>query len=112
MRKSILTVAGAALLSAGFLAVHAADKPKHSIKEVMEQGFKGKTSAAARVGKGEGTKDDFKLLAELRQRSPAHAQALAEGRALRLAVQQVMAGPDTLLVDGAELGVFPPVTGG
>ncbi|MEY2769761.1 MAG: Molybdopterin synthase sulfur carrier subunit [Pseudomonadota bacterium] len=52
------------------------------------------------------------LLAELRQRSPAHAQALAEGRALRLAVQQVMAGPDTLLVDGAEVGVFPPVTGG
>ena len=80
MRKSILTVAGAALLSAGFLAVHAADKPKHSIKEVMEQGFKGKTSAAARVGKGEGTKDDFKLLAELTRDLPLNTPEMGDAK--------------------------------
>ena len=73
MRKSILTVAGAALLSAGFLTLHAADKPKHSIKEVMEQGFKGKESPAARVGRGEGTAADFKLLAELTASLPLNA---------------------------------------
>ena len=80
MRKSILTVAGAALLSAGFLTLHAADKPKHSIKEVMEQGFKGKTSAAARVGKGEGTKDDFKLLAELTRDLPLNTPEMGDAK--------------------------------
>ncbi len=81
MRKSILTVAGAALLTAGFLSLHAADKPKHSIKEVMEQGFKGKTSAAARVGKGEGTKDDFKLLAELTRDLPLNTPEMGDAKA-------------------------------
>ncbi len=81
MRKSILTVAGAALLTAGFLSLHAADKPKHSIKEVMEQGFKGKTSAAARVGKGEDTKDDFKLLAELTRDLPLNTPEMGDAKA-------------------------------
>jgi hypothetical protein len=40
-------------------------KPRYTIHEAMEQGFKGKESAAARVGKGEGTQSDFKLLADL-----------------------------------------------
>ena len=52
------------------------------------------------------------LLAELRARGGAHAEALAEGRALRMAVNQVMARADTPLVEGAEVGIFPPVTGG
>lgn len=81
MRKSILTVAGAALLTAGFLTLHAADKPKHSIKEVMEQGFKGKTSPAARVGKGEGTKDDFKLLADLTRNLPLNTPEMGDAKA-------------------------------
>jgi len=81
MRKSILTVAVTALLSAGFLTLQAADKPKHSIKEVMEQGFKGKTSAAARVGKGEGTKDDFKLLAELTRDLPLNTPEMGDAKA-------------------------------
>lgn len=52
------------------------------------------------------------LLAELRARGGAYAQALAEGRPVRVAVNQTMARADTPLSDGAEVGLFPPVTGG
>ena len=52
------------------------------------------------------------LLAELRRRGGAYAQALAEGRPVRVAVNQVMAQVDTPLGEGAEVGLFPPVTGG
>lgn len=52
------------------------------------------------------------LLAELRARGGAYAQALAEGRPVRVAVNQVMARADTPLPDGGEVGLFPPVTGG
>jgi len=48
----------------------------------------------------------------LRDRSEAHAQALAPGRAVRVAVDQTMAGDATPLHDGAEVAFFPPVTGG
>ena len=55
-------------------------------------------------------------LAELRDaliaRGGAHAQALARGRAIRCAVNQVMADEATVVVDGAEVAFFPPVTGG
>jgi molybdopterin synthase sulfur carrier subunit len=56
-------------------------------------------------------------LAALRQqlvaRGGAHAQALAPGRAVRCAVNQVMANDDTTpLPEGAEVAFFPPVTGG
>jgi len=52
------------------------------------------------------------LLAQLRARGGAFAEVLAEGRPVRAAVNQVMARPDTPLADGAEVGLFPPVTGG
>ena len=52
------------------------------------------------------------LLAQLRARGGAYAEVLAEGRPVRAAVNQVMAGPDTALSEGAEVGLFPPVTGG
>lgn len=45
-------------------------------------------------------------------RGGAHAQALARGRALRCALNQVMAEETAALVDGAEVAFFPPVTGG
>jgi len=48
----------------------------------------------------------------LRERSEAHALALAPGRAVRVAVDQTMAGDATPLHDGAEVAFFPPVTGG
>ena len=55
-------------------------------------------------------------VAQLRQylaaSSPTHAQALAVGRAVRCAVNQVMAADDVLVPEGAEVAFFPPVTGG
>jgi molybdopterin synthase sulfur carrier subunit len=45
-------------------------------------------------------------------RGGAHAQALARGRALRCALNQVMADEATPVPAGAEVAFFPPVTGG
>jgi len=48
----------------------------------------------------------------LRARDAVHAEALAEGRALRCALDQVLCPETTVVTDGAELAFFPPVTGG
>jgi len=40
------------------------------------------------------------------------ASALAPGRALRMAHQQIMCDADTPVFDGDEVAFFPPVTGG
>ncbi len=48
----------------------------------------------------------------LRARGGAWTDALAEGRALRIAVNQQMAEASAALTDGCELAFFPPVTGG
>lgn len=40
------------------------------------------------------------------------SEALAEGRALRMACNQNMCGPETAVAAGAEVAFFPPVTGG
>jgi len=45
-------------------------------------------------------------------RSPDHAKALARSRALRAAVDRVMADESALLRENAEVAFFPPVTGG
>ena len=52
------------------------------------------------------------LRAWLRTRSSAHAQALAPGRAVRVAVDQRLADESAPLHEGAEVAFFPPVTGG
>ena len=52
------------------------------------------------------------LRAWLCERSPVHAEALAPGRAVRVAVDQVLARDDTPVREGAEVAFFPPVTGG
>ena len=52
------------------------------------------------------------LLEWLRQRGDNWGEHLAEGRAFRIAVNQDMADADTPLSDGAEVAIFPPVTGG
>jgi molybdopterin synthase sulfur carrier subunit len=52
------------------------------------------------------------LRAWLRNRGGAWAEALAEGRALRMAVDHAVARADTPLADGCEVAFFPPVTGG
>ncbi len=55
-------------------------------------------------------------LAELRDdlllRSAAHADALARGKAVRMALNQVMSDESASLRDGCEVAFFPPVTGG
>ena len=48
----------------------------------------------------------------LRTQSDAHAQALAPGRAVRVAVDQALVDEAAPLHDGAEVAFFPPVTGG
>ena len=52
------------------------------------------------------------LRAWLRTQSDAHAQALAPGRAVRVAIDQALADESAPLRDGAEVAFFPPVTGG
>ena len=45
-------------------------------------------------------------------RGGRHAELLARGRALRCALNQVMADEATAVPAGAEVAFFPPVTGG
>ena len=52
------------------------------------------------------------LRAFLRERGEAWAAALAPGRALRMACNQLMADDATPLTEGCEVAFFPPVTGG
>ncbi len=58
----------AALLASGLLStalvLNAADKPKHSIKDVMKAVHKGDDALCKKVVKGDGSKDDFKKLVE------------------------------------------------
>ncbi|MDB5847680.1 MAG: molybdopterin converting factor subunit 1 [Rhodoferax sp.] len=49
---------------------------------------------------------------ELIGRSAAHATALARGKAVRMALNQVMRQEDATLAEGDEVAFFPPVTGG
>jgi len=55
-------------------------------------------------------------LGELRNmlldQSSRHAEVLARDRAVRCALNQVMADEATVLPAGAEVAFFPPVTGG
>ncbi len=45
-------------------------------------------------------------------RGGAHAGALARGKALRSALNQVLCDENAVVGEGAELAFFPPVTGG
>ena len=45
-------------------------------------------------------------------RGGAHAAALARGKALRTALNQVLCDEAAVVGEGAELAFFPPVTGG
>ena len=49
---------------------------------------------------------------ELIARGGAHAQGLARGKAVRLALNQVMSDESAALGEGCEIAFFPPVTGG
>jgi molybdopterin synthase sulfur carrier subunit len=46
------------------------------------------------------------------ERGGEYAVVLAPGRAVRMALNQVLAKEEALLSDGCEVAFFPPVTGG
>jgi len=52
------------------------------------------------------------LVAELCARDPRYAAAFADMTAVRVAVDQQMAGLDAPLAGAREVAFFPPVTGG
>jgi molybdopterin synthase sulfur carrier subunit len=52
------------------------------------------------------------LRAHLRGRGGAWQLALADGKLVRMAVNQDMAGADAAIRAGDEVAFFPPVTGG
>ena len=52
------------------------------------------------------------VLALLRARGGVWAEALAEGRPLRMAYDHEMVDASAVIADGGELAFFPPVTGG
>ena len=49
---------------------------------------------------------------ELIASSSAHSDALARGKVIRVALNQVMSDESASLTDGCEVAFFPPVTGG
>jgi molybdopterin synthase sulfur carrier subunit len=52
------------------------------------------------------------LLDWLKARGPEYEHALAEPRAIRVAIDRVHCGPETLLAGASEVALFPPMTGG
>lgn len=74
-----------------------------SIREALGLGGESIETAALTAGA---------LRDELIARGGAYAQALARGKAVRLAVDQTMGDETASLRDGAEVAFFPPVTGG
>jgi molybdopterin synthase sulfur carrier subunit len=52
------------------------------------------------------------LIEELRGRSPGHALALSDLRAVRAAVDRRLAPWDAPLAGAREVALFPPMTGG
>jgi len=52
------------------------------------------------------------VLARLRARGGAWAEALAPERKVLIAINQAMAQPNAGIEDGDEIAFFPPVTGG
>ena len=72
-----------------------------------------------RIGRAEETlelpgtiKSVGQLLDWLIEQAPEYRAALSDRRAIRIAMDQVHAGLDQPLHTGAEIALFPPVTGG
>jgi len=73
------------------------------IREAIGSGLEQRDTTAATLGA---------LRDELIALGGAYADSLARGKAVRLALNQVMAHESAALVEGAEVAFFPPVTGG
>ena len=74
-----------------------------SIREALGPGEGVEVDAGATVGS---------VRDSLLSRDAAHSKALARGRALRSALNQVLCDEGAVVTDGAEVAFFPPVTGG
>ena len=74
-----------------------------SIREAIGQGSEVRETAATTLA---GLRD------ELLAASPAHADSLARGRSVRMALNQLMSDESAALSEGCEVAFFPPVTGG
>ena len=74
-----------------------------SIREALDLGSEAVQTDAPTLGA---------LREELLQRGEAYAQCLAPGKAVRMALNQVMSDESALLQEGCEVAFFPPVTGG
>ena len=74
-----------------------------SIREALGTGSESLQTAAETVGA---------LREELMSRSAAAANALAAGKAVRMALNQDMCALDAVIQNGDEVAFFPPVTGG
>ena len=74
-----------------------------SIREALGQGSESVDTASA---------DLAALRDELIARGDPYSQALARGKAVRVALDQVMSDESATLREGCEVAFFPPVTGG
>jgi molybdopterin synthase sulfur carrier subunit len=74
-----------------------------SVREALGTGSETVETRAADLGA---------LRDELIARGEPHASVLARGKAVRMAVDQVMSAEGAALREGQEVAFFPPVTGG
>ena len=74
-----------------------------SIREALGHGSETVDTSAASLAA---------LRDELVARGGGYAQSLARGKAVRVALNQVMSNESAALSDGCEVAFFPPVTGG
>jgi len=74
-----------------------------SVREALGRGSEEVQTEAATLGA---------LRDELIARGAPYAATLARGRAVRMALDQVMSAEAAPLREGAEVAFFPPVTGG
>jgi molybdopterin synthase sulfur carrier subunit len=74
-----------------------------SVREAVGQGSESVETQAATLAA---------LRDELIARGGNHASSLARGKAVRMALDQVMSDESAALREGAEIAFFPPVTGG
>jgi molybdopterin synthase sulfur carrier subunit len=83
----------------------------------MKVGVRYFASVREALGLGsEAVETSSQSLAQLRDeliaRGGAYASALARGKAVRVALDQVMSDESAALREGCEVAFFPPVTGG
>lgn len=74
-----------------------------SVREAVGKGSEVRDTTASTLGA---------LRDELLALGTPYAAVLARGKAVRMALNQVMSDESASLVDGCEVAFFPPVTGG